>query len=136
MIRENLLKEEELFQPVSRIVLQTPREKVVNKELKIGRSKSYQKPAKKGRNFEGLYLESTDRWLEDETHLLYHGGSPVFQEKQQENYKALPLTVAKINFKHEIKRSKELKNPKTYRDNFVPFMNVFGYEMSFPISKS
>jgi hypothetical protein len=60
----------------------------------------------------------------------------MFQEKQQENYKALPLTVAKINFKHEIKRSKELKNHKTYRDNFIPFTNVFGYEMSFPMSKS
>lgn len=66
------------------------------------------KDSKWGRDLENLYIHRADKDLAHEMHLLYQGGSPLCAPENSQNFKALPLSVAKINFKHQ----KPLKTSK------------------------
>lgn len=79
-------------------------------------------------NFEGLYL-SSDREFHQEPNLLYQGGTPCNEMTFKEHYKALPLSVAKINFKQEI-HPHHIKLNKNYSENFSPFSGEITYDVS------
>jgi hypothetical protein len=109
----------------SKIELQTPN--LIKKSWDLNsytKSKSHMN--RYHRNFEGLYLHNTDREFDREPHLLYQGGSPVNKCKFEDNYKALPLSVAKINFKHESKHL-SIKLKKQHSDKMIPTSKIISY---------
>lgn len=55
------------------------------------------------RDFEGLYIHSSENFLNNDMNYLYQGGTPVGISGFEDRYRALPLSVAKINFKTEVK---------------------------------
>jgi hypothetical protein len=77
------------------------------------------------RNFEGLYIHSSERLVNENVNDLYQGGTPVGEFRDQ--YKALPLSVAKINFKTDVKEVNF--NNEYFTENFPTYYNTVAYEM-------
>ena len=82
--------------------------------------------SKRGRNFEGLYIQSTEKCLNDDMHMLYQGGTPINFSDDNDKYKALPLSIAKINFNSEIKPAK-YKND-CFSSHYTPLSHYKEYE--------
>ena len=93
------------------------------------RPRSSRKASRGGRNFEGLYVQSTDRELKDEMNLLYQGGSPVHNFDFGDNFRALPMSIAKITFKHEVNTTKAKFNFKKNKKSLIPKVKLMNYDI-------
>uniref|UniRef100_A0A7S3P1B2 Uncharacterized protein n=1 Tax=Euplotes crassus TaxID=5936 RepID=A0A7S3P1B2_EUPCR len=128
MIRESIEKESrEKSSKSIKIVLETPKNSSIPSRRKK-RVRSHQKPASHGRNFEGLYFQSSENYLNNDMHFLYQGGTPINEVEENENYKPVPLSVAKINFRSEIRPVKY--NRDYYDSKYQSGPTKFEYEKS------
>lgn len=129
MIRENIEKESrDKSSKKIKIILETPKNSNMNKKGK--RVHSQTKPSNHGRNFEGLYFQSSDNYLNSDMHYLYQGGTPINDSRENQNYKPLPLSIAKINFQSEAKPVNY--NREYYEAQFRSGPNAFEYETHKP----
>lgn len=99
------------------------------KSYKTSRSNSHQKPNAQyqKRDFEGLYIHSSENFLNNDMNYLYQGGTPVGISGFQEQFKALPLSVAKINFKTEVKTKKF--NHEYYNSDYPIYKKTTDFEV-------
>ncbi|CAI2367323.1 unnamed protein product [Moneuplotes crassus] len=106
IIRESIEKESQgiTSNEVNTIMKPSRTSNLPNKRKK--RAQSQGKPSLCGRDFEGLYLQSSENYLNNDMHFLYQGGTPINMPEEKNNCKPLPLAVAKINFQSEIKPTK------------------------------
>ena len=103
MIRESALDNHTKKSKQIKIIMETPS----GGKKKNFYSKTANSESKHGRNFKGLYIQSTEKDnFREEMDILYQGGTPVNFDQPNENYKPLPLSIAKLNFHSDIKPAK------------------------------
>lgn len=128
-IRESIYKESEAIKMDDWITFRQQVQPQLHISKQSSRPKSSTKMYRGGRNFEGLYIQSTDRELKDEMHLLYHGGSPVNNFNFADNFKALPMSIAKITFKNDLNKTKAKCNLSKKNKVCIPKIKLMNYDI-------